>query len=63
MVTRLARDDLLALRTAQRSLDLLDMLYTKTLGNLDETERDALLSARSDIRRRMPPASGDEGPN
>ena len=53
MVTRLARDDLLARRTAQRSLDLLDMLYSKTLGNLDETERDALLGARSDIRRTM----------
>lgn len=53
MTTRLARDDLLARRTAQRSLGLLDMLAEKTHGNLDETEREALRAARSDIRRRL----------
>ena len=53
MTTRLARDDLLARKTALRSLDLLDMLADKTLGNLDETERAALLEARSDIRARL----------
>lgn len=53
MVTHLARDRALARRTAERSLALLDMLADKTLGNLNETERDALLSARDDIRGRL----------
>ena len=59
MTTRLARDDALARRTAERSLGLLDMLAEKTLGNLDETERDALLRARDDLRERL--GRRDEG--
>lgn len=50
MVTRLARDGVLARRTAAKSLDLLDMLYEKTLGQLDATEREALVRARDAIR-------------
>ena len=53
MVTRLARDGALARRTAERSLGLLEMLVDKTLGRLDATERDALLHARDEIRRRL----------
>lgn len=58
MVTRLARDDVLARRTAERSLALLEMLADKTLGNLDATERDALLTARDDIRARLGATGG-----
>lgn len=61
MTTRLLRDDLLARKTAVRSLALLDMLHDKTLGNLDETERAALREARSDIRERMQKADDTEG--
>jgi hypothetical protein len=53
MVTRLARDGALARRTAERSLDLLEMLVDKTHGRLDATERDALLHARDEVRRRL----------
>lgn len=50
MVTRLARDGALARTTAIRSLDLLDLLFEKTRGNLDATERDALVRARDAVR-------------
>ena len=50
MVTRLARDGALARSTATRSLDLLDLLYDKTRGNLDATEREALVRARQAVR-------------
>lgn len=50
LVTRLARDGVLAHRTAARSLDLLDMLFEKTRGQLDATERDALVRARDTVR-------------
>jgi hypothetical protein len=50
MVTRLARDGALARTTATRSLDLLELLVEKTRGNLDATERDALIRARDAIR-------------
>ncbi|MDF1522684.1 MAG: DUF1844 domain-containing protein [Trueperaceae bacterium] len=50
MVTRLARDGALARTTATRSLDLLELLVEKTRGNLDATERDALMRARDAIR-------------
>jgi len=53
MVTRLARDGALDRTTALRSLDLLDMLAEKTLGQLDATERDALVTARDVVRRRL----------
>ena len=50
LVTRLARDGLLARTTAVRSLELLEMLVDKTLGRLDATERDALMTARDAVR-------------
>lgn len=53
MVTRLARDGILARRTAEKSLQLLEMLGQKTLGNLDETERDALLKARKRVQEAL----------
>jgi hypothetical protein len=59
MVTRLARDGALARRTAERSLALLEMLVEKTLGRLDATERDALMHARDEVRRRLAETAGD----
>ena len=53
MVTRLARDSLLARTTAERSVALLEMLWEKTNGNLSVTERDALQSALDDVRARL----------
>lgn len=53
MVTRLARDGALARKTAERSLDLLDMLFEKTRGQLDATEREALVRAREAVRERL----------
>lgn len=65
MVTRLARDGLLARTTAERSLALLDMLAEKTLGQLDATEREALHQARAEVRRRLDasgsPTAGPRG--
>jgi len=63
MVTRLARDGALARRTAERSLDLLEMLADKTLGRLDATERDALMRARDEVRQRLATTSGEGGEN
>lgn len=59
MVTRLARDGALARRTAERSVELLEMLEHKTHGNLDETERDALHRALAEIRGRLAAVDGD----
>jgi len=42
LASHLARDGLLARRTAERSLALLEMLQHKTLGSLDDTERATL---------------------
>lgn len=53
MTLHLAKDGLLARRTAEKSLELLNMLQRKTLGNLDETERDALHRAQKDISERL----------
>jgi hypothetical protein len=53
MVHRLARDGALQRSTAERSLALLDMLAEKTIGNLDETERDALQAARRSLHARV----------
>ena len=50
LVTRLARDGALDRKTASRSLDLLDMLYDKTRGQLDATERETLVRARDAVR-------------
>lgn len=44
------RDGIRHRRTAERSLALLEMLNTKTHGNLDETERAALVDAISRLR-------------
>lgn len=57
MVTRLARDGAMARRTAERSLDLLDMLFEKTRGQLDATEREALVMARETVRQRLSEAA------
>ena len=53
MTLHLARDGALAKRTAERSLELLDMLQQKTHGNLDETERDALYQAQKKIADKL----------
>lgn len=53
VLTRLARDGVLARSTAERSLSLLDMLAEKTLGHLDPTERDALHAARRELQGRL----------
>jgi hypothetical protein len=53
MTRHLARDGALARRTAEKSLELLEMLERKTLGNLDEMERDALQQAQVTIRKRL----------
>ncbi len=53
LTARMTKDGVLARRTAERSLELLDMLYDKTSGNLNETERDALVRARSGLRKRL----------
>ncbi len=45
-----------ARRAAQRSLGLLEMLQAKTHGNLDETERDALVRAIAALRGALPSA-------
>ena len=50
LTMRLANDGILARKTAERSLALLTMLQTKTLGNLDETERDVLTKALAKIQ-------------
>ena len=53
MARHLARDGAMARRTAERSLQLLTMLQTKTLGNLDELERDALNKAHKTVSERL----------
>ncbi|CAN5900449.1 hypothetical protein BH24DEI2_BH24DEI2_06940 [soil metagenome] len=50
LTMRLASEGVLARKTAERSLALLTMLQTKTLGNLDETERDILTKAIDKVR-------------
>lgn len=62
MVTRLARDGALARTTAERSLQLLEMLLEKTMGNLDATERDALVNARDAVRERLAATPADTNP-
>jgi hypothetical protein len=53
MLTHLAKDGALRRQTAERSLELLNMLQRKTLGNLDETERDALYQAQKTIAEKL----------
>jgi len=50
MLSHLAKDGALARRTAERSLDLLEMLVSKTGGALDATERATLYGARDRVR-------------
>ena len=63
MVTRLARDGALARTTAERSLDLLEMLIDKTLGRLDATEREALMTARDAVRQRLAATAAGDPPD
>ena len=63
MTLHLAKDGILARRTAEKSLELLTMLQRKTLGNLDETERDALHRAQTEIAERLKSLSKAEGLN
>jgi hypothetical protein len=51
MTKHLVKDGLMARRTAEKSLELLEMLGHKTHGNLDETEREVLFSAIKTVRR------------
>ena len=48
-----------AVRAAERSLALLEMLQRKTHGNLDETERDALVRAIGALRDQLGDAPVD----
>lgn len=57
-----SRDGVAGRKAARRSLDLLEMLQVKTLGNLDAGERDALWSALRAVRERMRAASETELP-
>lgn len=47
------RDGVAGRKAAKRSLDLLEMLEVKTLGNLDAAERDVLWSALRAVRARL----------
>jgi len=51
------RDGIRNRRTAERSLALLEMLNTKTHGNLDETERAALVDAIGRLRSALEDAA------
>ncbi len=53
MLSHLAKDGVLKRRTAEKSLELLRMLERKTLGNLDETEQQALHHARKTIEEKL----------
>lgn len=63
MTLHLAKDGILARRTAEKSLELLNMLQRKTHGNLDETERDALYQAQKSILDRLEQFQKAEGLN
>jgi len=53
MALHLAKDNLIARRTAEKSLELISMLVEKTAGNLDETEQAALLDAQRHIAKSL----------
>jgi hypothetical protein len=53
MLSHLAKDGALKQQTAERGLELLNMLQRKTLGNLDETERDALYQAQKTVAEKL----------
>ncbi len=56
------RDGVAGRKAARRSLDLLEMLQVKTLGNLDASERDALWSALRALRHRLQEVGRNELP-
>lgn len=62
MGRHLERDGVRSRRTAVRSLALLEMLFEKTNGNLDETERSALVDALRWIRERSDDGTGAATP-
>ncbi len=53
MLSHLAKDGVLKRRTAEKSLELLQMLERKTLGNLDDTEQQTLTQARKTIESKL----------
>jgi histone H3/H4 len=53
VLSHLAKDGALKRRTAEKSLELLQMLERKTLGNLDDTEQQALHQARKTIEEKL----------
>jgi hypothetical protein len=53
MLSHLAKDGALTKRTAEKSLELLQMLERKTQGNLDDTEQQALQHARKTIEEKL----------
>lgn len=60
MGRHLERDGVRSRRTAERSVALLRMLHAKTTGNLDETERAALVQALSALEARVGTAAEDD---
>ncbi|HET9026490.1 MAG TPA: DUF1844 domain-containing protein [Trueperaceae bacterium] len=54
-----SRDGVAGRKAARRSLDLLEMLQVKTLGNLEPGERDALWSALRAVRERLQETAGE----
>jgi len=54
-----SRDGVAGRKAARRSLDLLEMLQVKTLGNLEPGERDALWSALRAVRDRLQETAGE----
>jgi Domain of unknown function (DUF1844) len=53
MLSHLVKDGALKRRTAEKSLELLQMLERKTLGNLDDTEQQTLYQARKTIEEKL----------
>lgn len=54
-----SRDGVAGRRAARRSLDLLEMLQVKTLGNLDAAERAMLWDALRAVRERLAETAAD----
>jgi len=50
LARHLRKDNLIKKSTAEKSMQLLDMLQTKTAGNLDETELATLLKYQKSLR-------------
>jgi|FLYL01.1.fsa_nt_gi hypothetical protein len=62
MITRLARDGILARQTATKSLNLLQMLARKSYGNLEPTEREALHQAIAAVEQWLAEAGTADDP-